>query len=251
MADGSAGGDSATRPLDPTAIARAALAAMGRNGVPPDPRNFAVWYTHCAGQRPDLSSAIEALLATRDPLTSLHNEELYVRFLTGEPDAAQLESLERLHTTVEQVLGTIDESRSVTRDYGRTLADCSVELDAVDRNGLRAAIARLVSGTKQMSERTRALEEQLKVSRDEIHELRESLVSLEREAQTDALTEIANRKSFDLRLRHAVATAWESGTELSLLLLDIDHFKQFNDTHGHQIGDQVLRLVAHGLTESV
>jgi diguanylate cyclase len=251
MADGSAGGDSATRPLDPTAIARAALAAMGRNGVPPDPRNFAVWYTHCAGQRPDLSGAIEALLAAREPLTSLHNEELYVRFLTGEPDAAQLESLERLHTTVEQVLGTIDESRSVTRDYGRTLADCSVELDAVDRNGLRAAIARLVGGTKLMSERTRALEEQLRVSRDEIHELRESLVSLEREAQTDALTEIANRKSFDLRLRHAVATAWESGTELSLLLLDIDHFKQFNDTHGHQIGDQVLRLVAQGLTESV
>lgn len=224
---------------------------MGRNGVAPEPRNFAVWYTHCAGRRPDLSAAIEQLIASREALTPFQNEDLYIRFLAGEPDRGQLENLERLQSTVEQVLGSIDESRTATRDYGRTLADCSDQLEGVDRHELRAAITRLIADTRLMSERTHVLEEQLNVSRDEIRQLRENLVNLEHEAQTDALTEIANRKSFELRLRHAVATARETGMALSLLLLDIDHFKQFNDLHGHQIGDQVLRLVAHGLTESV
>src|SRR3712207_1895943 len=60
---------------------------------------------------------------------------------------------------------------------------------------------------------------------------------------TDALTGLANRKSFDERFEHAVAEA-KHGKPLTLALIDIDHFKSFNDTWGHQTGDQVLRYVA-------
>jgi diguanylate cyclase len=252
MADGSAGPDSSAHHLNPTTIARAALAAMSRYGIIPDPRNYAVWYAHCSARRPDLSAAIEQALASGRPLSPEQCEDLHIRFLAGEPEAAQLDSASsRLHSTLEQVLCSLDESHSATSNYGRTLADCSDQLEGLDQNGLGVAIARLVRETGQMRERTRALEEQLNVSRDEVRELRESLVSLERETLTDALTEIANRKSFDLRLRHDAAAALETGAPLSLLLLDIDHFKKFNDTYGHLVGDQVLRLVAQSLTESV
>ncbi len=74
---------------------------------------------------------------------------------------------------------------------------------------------------------------------------------MQKEALTDALTGIPNRKSFDMRLRVAAREARENEEPLSLLFADIDHFKHFNDTFGHQIGDQVLRLVARTLTDSV
>jgi diguanylate cyclase len=68
---------------------------------------------------------------------------------------------------------------------------------------------------------------------------------------TDSLTGIANRKAFDATLRDAARQAMETGAELSLLFLDIDHLKTFNDTWGHQIGDQALRLVAKTLTDKL
>ena len=74
---------------------------------------------------------------------------------------------------------------------------------------------------------------------------------MRRDAMTDGLTAIANRKMFDFVLRQAALDGMENGDPLSLLMLDIDHFKKFNDTHGHHIGDQVLRLLASVLKQSV
>nr|WP_248306212.1 GGDEF domain-containing protein [Devosia oryzisoli] len=67
----------------------------------------------------------------------------------------------------------------------------------------------------------------------------------------DPLTKIANRKSLDEGLAEAIREAAETGAPLSLMLVDIDHFKTFNDTYGHQTGDQVLRLVAMTLKSNI
>jgi len=60
---------------------------------------------------------------------------------------------------------------------------------------------------------------------------------------TDALTGIANRRAFDEHIRQAVAEAVRDRRRLSLFMCDIDHFKRFNDEHGHRIGDQALVVV--------
>ena len=74
---------------------------------------------------------------------------------------------------------------------------------------------------------------------------------MRREATTDGLTEIANRRAFDTILRETAGEAMNSGDDLSVLMIDIDHFKIFNDTWGHQTGDDVLRLVAATLQQSI
>lgn len=78
-----------------------------------------------------------------------------------------------------------------------------------------------------------------------------SIVSLHEElsrfSYEDALTGLRNRRYLDESLEREIALAQRQGTSLSLVLCDIDHFKRFNDTHGHAAGDQVLRLVARQL----
>lgn len=80
--------------------------------------------------------------------------------------------------------------------------------------------------------------------------LRQSKERLQQMALTDALTGLGNRATFDLSLKQATARSKRSGAELSLLMIDLDHFKQFNDNYGHQVGDEVLREVAKALDHS-
>ncbi|MDB5478221.1 MAG: hypothetical protein JWM96_716 [Alphaproteobacteria bacterium] len=67
----------------------------------------------------------------------------------------------------------------------------------------------------------------------------------------DTLTGVANRKAFDTELKIRAADAIDKAKPLCLIMIDIDHFKVFNDTFGHPVGDQVLRLVAHTLQEGL
>ena len=71
------------------------------------------------------------------------------------------------------------------------------------------------------------------------------------ESLTDPLTQLANRKFFDTTLEKAIAEARAKNEPLSLMMTDIDHFKNFNDSFGHLTGDQVLRLVAMSVKQNV
>ncbi|MHC8357592.1 diguanylate cyclase [Pseudomonas sp. LB3P81] len=70
-------------------------------------------------------------------------------------------------------------------------------------------------------------------------------------AATDALTGVANRRTLDQTLRHEWFRAQRSGKPLSVLMIDADHFKAFNDQHGHQAGDDALRALAKVIAENV
>lgn len=82
-------------------------------------------------------------------------------------------------------------------------------------------------------------------------ELETANVQLRGLADSDGLTGLANRRHFDTAFAAAMQRARERGEALSLLLLDVDHFKRYNDSHGHQAGDDVLRAVAAVMRESV
>lgn len=79
----------------------------------------------------------------------------------------------------------------------------------------------------------------------------ERLVQLLIRAQMDALTQIANRHTLDIELDRELRTARANGTELSLIMVDVDHFKTINDSHGHQAGDEILKAFASILRDSL
>ncbi len=84
---------------------------------------------------------------------------------------------------------------------------------------------------------------------DELEE--EAIVRVHESALRDALTGAYNRRVFEDRLQSELAFSVRHGQPLALLLLDVDHFKTFNDTHGHQAGDLVLQSVARSVQEAL
>jgi diguanylate cyclase (GGDEF)-like protein len=102
----------------------------------------------------------------------------------------------------------------------------------------------------RVRERTHSLEArnaeltQLRLALETANQRLKHLVSV------DALTGIANRRHFDRALDRELRRARRENLPLSLIFLDLDEFKRFNDTYGHARGDDVLRLVAHTLDET-
>jgi diguanylate cyclase (GGDEF)-like protein len=76
------------------------------------------------------------------------------------------------------------------------------------------------------------------------------LEEIRRMADTDGLTGLSNRRSFEQALEREIARAGRTGEQLALVLLDIDHFKELNDRHGHQMGDRVLRATGAALASA-
>jgi diguanylate cyclase (GGDEF)-like protein len=70
-------------------------------------------------------------------------------------------------------------------------------------------------------------------------------------AYEDPLTGLANRRKFDLALAESLAVAGDTGSTISLMMIDVDHFKAFNDTYGHQSGDECLQLIARAISSSL
>lgn len=81
-------------------------------------------------------------------------------------------------------------------------------------------------------------------------DLRKTTEQLEKMALSDSLTGLGNRATFDMSIKQAAARTQRSGAPFSLLMIDLDHFKWFNDTYGHQAGDNVLQKVAEAIRES-
>jgi diguanylate cyclase len=233
-------------------LAEAALAAMLRHAVPPTPRNYALWYAHVSGAAPELSRTLDILISNQVLFTTAQNEGLLDHFLGPDLSLSALEQTERLQQAVAQLVGHVETATGTARAYGQSLRDYSTQLAGGDRSDkLPDIVAGLLAETQRVAARNEQLESRLSRSSGEIEELRQNLAAVRHEALTDALTGINNRKSFELSLRNAAREAVENGEPLSLLFIDIDHFKRFNDTYGHQLGDQVLRLVARTLTDCV
>jgi diguanylate cyclase (GGDEF)-like protein len=112
---------------------------------------------------------------------------------------------------------------------------------------LRGEAFRDAATTQQLKQTIERLVDQLSLSLTNI-ELRERLENM---ALRDGLTGLYNRRFLDEMLEHELAKLRRSGRSAALMLVDVDHFKRFNDTYGHQAGDEALRKVGAALLSAV
>ncbi|WP_309606042.1 diguanylate cyclase [Phenylobacterium sp.] len=225
-------------------LARKALEVMEIHHVWPTVRNFELWVCYVSESTSPLAQEIDRLIASGEPITETMGEALAAQFM---PDARVnggiLEAGDALSKELSTVTRAIETAQKSSEAYGQELATASERLSG-DEAQMKAVVEDLTAATQNVQADNRRLESQLADTRGELGRLRESLDQVRRDAMTDGLTNLTNRKAFDESLTAMCDEAEAAGETVTLALLDIDHFKGFNDTWGHQIGDQVLRYVA-------
>ena len=234
------------------ALAKTAVALMGECGVVPAPENFELFYAYAAGENPGLTQVIGAMVAAKKQFTPELLSDLRLRCLSGARAARAMDNVSTsMSQTVDAVLVKLEAAARHTQEYSNTLNAASGNLGSEQSPAdMRKLVEELIGATRAMEDKAKALEGELQKSSEQVNELRGKLADVRKETLTDPLTGISNRKAFDAALETAMLALAE-GDHVSLLMCDIDHFKKFNDTWGHQTGDQVLRLVAACLSENV
>ena len=233
--------------------AQKTLELMQSHRVPATPRYFEIWLAYASGANHELIATLDKHLADRTEFTSHLSEVIFNEHLSDSNISDSMMKVgDRMQDQLHTLMESVQEVMKDTSAYGSTLQLASDQLSAVDdMDSVSALVDTLVKATRQMAERSRTLESRLEQSTQEVSELRTNLEYVRHQSLTDQLTGLPNRKAFDAELRRGVYEAAREGKKLCLLFADIDHFKRFNDTWGHQTGDNVLRLVAHSLKKGV
>jgi diguanylate cyclase len=207
------------------------------------PLNFGLAHDYITGNDLQIEKAVRAILQDKGKLTNGIAENIIARQRVEEisPDglAAMLAQVEE---NVEELTAIADQSRTSARDYGAALQREASEL-AGDGAG-SDVIGKLVTMTRTMIEHTREVEGKLRAGQTQTRMLQKNLETARKAAEQDHLTGLPNRRSFENTLREEAKVAAENAEPLSVAFCDIDHFKNVNDTHGHDAGDRVLKFVA-------
>ncbi|HEX8231751.1 MAG TPA: GGDEF domain-containing protein [Caulobacteraceae bacterium] len=228
-------------------LASRAIAAMQEHAVWPTPLNFELWLHYVCDPQGPIAREIDRLLSSGELFTEAVTEELASTYL---PKARLNEEIrdagDQLSRELAAVAKAIESASKSSQAYGETLEGVSRELTPGEGKDppLRKIVQTLTTATRKIQSENKSLETQLKDSTSEVARLRVHLEQVRRDATTDALTNLANRKAFDEELERACAEADALKKPVTLAVVDIDHFKGFNDTWGHQTGDQVIRYVA-------
>jgi diguanylate cyclase len=228
------------------AVAAKAMERIRTLGLPATPRSYEVWYAYATGHYPSLNQTLNQLLARRVILAEATLDQIGNQFVSPAGIQDQIDTVSsRVSGAIDRVLAALDSTIFLTGACSDELAQSGDALaDAPGRDALQAVVEKMALAVRKMQLDKRRLEAEADASKQEIDRLRSQLQSIAHTSLTDPITGLPNRRSFEDSLHKALGEAAGRGEPLALMLGDIDHFKAFNDSWGHLIGDQVLRLVA-------
>lgn len=226
------------------ALGDRALEFVRDYNVLPTPTNYELWFAYAAGQNQELVAALDKAVADGMVGDQGFMRDLHARFFGSGQTTVLDEVGAKLQHEVQKFAKVLESAGNDTAGYGRTLDAVSKDLSHGDFNQFKAVVESLVAATQAIEAKHQTLEVDLKNSSDEMRALRQRMESVRQTSLIDPLTGLANRRCFDERVEEALDEIKSDGSELCILIGDVDHFKKFNDTWGHATGDQVLRLVA-------
>jgi diguanylate cyclase len=232
-------------------LLRLTLAHMGRHAAAFNPITFALWYEYAAGINPMLNAALDQRVSEGGRIDDEAVAQLHAAHIApiGE------DTMNRISTDMQRVMEglvlTASQTGSRAGVFGEQLSGLSAALGNKDTSELAPFLSEVAAGTADMQSSVDALQARVAQGESEIRKLREDLDRACSEALRDPLTGILNRKGFDQQIAALFSTAPGKGEGHFVVMLDIDHFKKVNDTHGHVMGDRVIQGVAEILRSTV
>jgi len=223
---------------------RLAIALLSKHDIPMSPFNYRMGYDCVAGKGTDLQKALdEGAVSVDDSLTerlwALY-QQIYIL------DDETLENIRReLNGIITSMQGDIENSGGKLSSYADRLSRFATILNnSPSPQAMAAEVEMVIEDTRATENTQRLFNAQLTQITSEMESLRKELAQIREESYIDSLTGISNRKAFDVALEEAVYKTRLEKSTFSVLIADVDHFKQVNDSYGHLVGDKVLRFVA-------
>ena len=224
---------------------------MGKHSAALNPVTFTLWYEYAAGINQALTGALDALLESGQRIDDDTVVKLYKKHIAPADEAV----MAKISGDMERLMASVAQSASQTGDragtFGHQLHGLNQALASRDIEQLRPRLSEVITGTADMKHSVDALQQQVSLSQSEINKLRGDLDRAKSEALLCPMTGILNRRGFELKLESLMSQSSGDTTDHCLVMLDIDHFKAVNDTHGHLMGDRVLQAVGEILRTTV
>ena len=232
--------------------AEIALDLIARHGTPPHPNTFALMFAYASRADQSVVGAVNDLLE-RGNLSQYEIDELYNLHLRPSDEQDKRETIGReVEQQLSSMLDLVGNSVESSDQFGVTLKQVESALSGTSSSAhLSSAVTQLLSENRRMTGQSQQLSEGLRESKKQIERLQQELEAVRNESMRDALTSIYNRRAFDMRLSAEVASAEKHGSKLCLAIADLDHFKRVNDTFGHRVGDEVLKIFASIIAQNI
>ena len=192
-----------------------ALALMERRAVAPTPGNLMAWCAYASGEHPEVVLKLDQLFADGPEVAAEKRAEAVCDLLLSLEECRTLvDSVDGFRSVVGRILQHMGEAAGETSGFGRLLHDSADRLKtATDPDEIRGVVSEVVRRTESMEARCQELEERFQRSSSELVLLRTRLEDVRRQAITDALTGLANRRCFDARLlRWPRKRSWRAAT---------------------------------------
>lgn len=175
---------------------------------------------------------------------------------SGAASADEMEAIESSKEAIQTLLNNLSEfvGELVERNslYTNKMEAHKTSIqNAMTVAGVEAIKKLLVQEIDQMQTASNSYHAKLEQANVRLVEQQEIIEQIQADVTVDYLTQIANRRAFDAKLTEECERARRYTGTFSLMMLDIDHFKKLNDTHGHVVGDKMLQLVAHVMEEQL
>jgi len=232
-------------------LLRLALGQMGKHEAAFNPISFTLWYEYVAGINPALTAAIDESLKEGKGIDDPAVIALYKKYIAPADEAL----MAHISGEMERLLASVAQSASHTGskagNFGDQLNGLNRALASRDVEQLKPRLTEVMAGTAEMKSSVEALQQKVSISQEEISKLRSDLDRATSEALLCPMTGILNRRGFEKKIESLLSQETAGGNSHCLVMLDIDHFKRVNDTHGHLMGDRVLQAVGEILRTSV
>jgi diguanylate cyclase len=225
---------------------RQAIPMMVKYKVVPNPLNYTLWYSYCSNVFPSLNKQLDKTIKRFGTCPPKIAETLFFRHINqlDNDDKKQLVHLQKAFShMVDDLSDSMDNTVKQTNSYSQALMENLTELNThVADNTIAPVLNKLSDNASAICAANETFRGQLYAAQSEINTLKAELESSKKEAQTDPLTGLYNRRVFEVIYNQFVDNK-NNQNNITLIMMDVDKFKTFNDTHGHLVGDQILKYI--------
>jgi diguanylate cyclase len=233
-------------------IAKNVILNTTERSIPLTPENYHVWFEYFLGSNQELKASIDELIASENSFSQEINERLYTEYLKGGKKEILQEVHKETHKIFQNIFQATLSTSDLTSNYSVKMEEYSIKLDeAKDITQIQHFIVDIIKDTNDIAKSSKQLNQQLEEATSQIENLNKQLEETEREVLLDALTGLNNRKAFDKKIKELYEIFKKNEDFFSVLMMDIDFFKKFNDQYGHHIGDEVLSIVGSNLKKNL